>query len=627
MLSSCSFLDQMPTTKLVSENVFTSESTAKSACLGIYSQPRYSLLRSNFTQSVDNSTVFAQNGRSQNSVETIDLTLYSTNSSNQAVYSEAYNGVAEVNQFLEGVKASKLPESLKLKYEGEGRIIRALWYFHLTRLYGSVPLVLTMPKTADESNIPRAPYQQVYKVILDDLDFGFEHAYTWAELGEEGILENRVCNYAAKALKVKVLVQMACLVQYADDQWFNLAKEGRYPDFSNCGFACTHNPEVDAKLIWQKAYSEAKDVIENGPFDLEPDFWALFRFDFDNPEIARKDALTKEKIITFSSTLKTGSVQWVSRSMPKYPYGCNETSNNANSQCQAPTRYLWECWNKKYGTDNLMYANSTASYAPFEEPDAQGVLKKGNYHYYTECRDPRISTTFVHTHYQLYSDAEHSSIKDVNCYPSSGNIVTKDSDNPSTNCLPQHRKGFSSKYQGTNTAVCEFYYLRFSDVLLLAAECAAELGETENAVAYVNRVLKRARQSTSISEEYPHEFGDGESSEPADWDAADYQDKDYLIHEIMYERVYELEHELHDWFDMRRRGARYMIDNYIHPKNVFDQQNANYGYMHTMYNGGGRLHPEDYSTVRKVLLLPLPDYELRYNTAIGYANQNDFYIQ
>jgi len=623
MLSSCSFLEQIPTTSLAAENVFSTENTAKSACLGLYDQLRYSILRSNFTQNLDNSSVFNQNGRSTNAVETVNLTIYSTSGSNGALYGEAYDGIAKCNQFLEGLSASGLSDEFKTKYAAEGRFIRAIWYFHVVRLFGNAPLLLSQPKTADESSSPRVPYYKIYKAILDDLDYAYENGYTRSELGDEGMRENRVYNYGAKAFKVKVLIQMACLAQYPDDQWFDLTKTDweRYPDFSECGFK-----KGDYKAIWQAAYDTAKDVMQNGPFALEPDFWRLWRFEFnDHPE----DALTKEKIITIGSTIKTGSAQWVSRSMLKYPVGAEETSNNANSQCQAPTRYLWECWNKKYGDDNLVYGNTTKTdFAPNLEPGKDGIAKIGNYHFYSECTDPRISTTFEHTKTLRYSDATLSSITDENIYPNPARIVHTSVSNPSTYCVPIHRKGFSSTYRGTNTADCEFYYFRYADLILLAAEAAAELDKPTEAVDLVNMILKRARMSTSISRNFPQEYdGVTESEQPADWKYADYTDKAKLLYEIQMERVFELEHELHDWFDTRRRGAKYFTENFIKPLNVFDQQNANWGYQHTPYMQNGMLHPEDEYHVRAALVLPFPDYECRYNTAVGYKNQNDFFVQ
>ena len=36
---------------------------------------------------------------------------------------------------------------------------------------------------------------------------------------------------------------------------------------------------------------------------------------------------------------------------------------------------------------------------------------------------------------------------------------------------------------------------------------------------------------------------------------------------------------------------------------------------------------EDIQTVRAGLLLAFPDQELRYNTALGYSAQNDFFIE
>ena len=45
--------------------------------------------------------------------------------------------------------------------------------------------------------------------------------------------------------------------------------------------------------------------------------------------------------------------------------------------------------------------------------------------------------------------------------------------------------------------------------------------------------------------------------------------KKELISEIFWERWYELSCEGHEFFDMRRRGAQFIVDNLIKPVNAF----------------------------------------------------------
>lgn len=622
-LSSCSFLEITPTTQLSANSVFSNEATAKAAMLGVYDPVRVHFMHSPFTQAFSNSSLFQCTARSLNSIEFFDMTMYSTTLANYTMYTEIYSGISKCNQFIEELESSPLQSELKAHFEGEARILRAMWHFQAVRLWGNVPLVIVAPRTDSEANRPRASYLQVYKAILDDLDYGFEHAYTWAELGDEGIREARVPNYAAKALKVKVLVQMACLAQYSNDQWFDLEKHPElYPDFSNCGFA-----KGDYNAIWNAAYETAKDVIANGPFKLEGDYFNLFRYD---PVNYPEDYLSRERIICIPNTPKNeGALQWVSISMPKYPVGTNDTSNNSKSQGQSPVRYTWEYWNKKYGEDNLIFANTTVAYAPNSEVGEDGTSKVGNYHYYEECGDPRIATVYWYDVYQTYKDATQTTVSDNKCYPNSSKILFNPANNAGADAVQTFRKGVNPSYRGNNTAGdADFYVLRYADILLLAAECAAVLDKPQEAVDYVNQVLTRARKSTSISQAYPHTYdGVSEALTPANWNVADYGDKNKLIKEILMERIFELEHEQHDWFDNRRRGAQFMIDNFIKPINEFNNQNANYGYMHTTYMQQGRQYSTELKKVRAALLCAFPDTELRYNTSIGYENQNDFIIQ
>lgn len=79
-----------------------------------------------------------------------------------------YKTIAQCNLLLETIpKISGYQVNEKERYIGEAKFIRALCYFYLARLYGDVPL---STKAVEITNIPRAPQEEVFKLINEDLD-------------------------------------------------------------------------------------------------------------------------------------------------------------------------------------------------------------------------------------------------------------------------------------------------------------------------------------------------------------------------------------------------------------------------------------------------------------------------
>ncbi|TCC96441.1 RagB/SusD family nutrient uptake outer membrane protein [Pedobacter hiemivivus] len=120
--------------------------------------------------------------------------------------------------------------------------------------------------------------------------------------------------------------------------------------------------------------------------------------------------------------------------------------------------------------------------------------------------------------------------------------------------------------QGTwapGTAI-NYSIIRFADVLLMAAECEAQVGSLDKAQSYVNLVRARAANPVTWLYKYEddHDPGAGFSHEPA----ANYKinqyplgnflanGKDYALKATYYERKIELAMEGHRFFDLVRWG-------------------------------------------------------------------------
>lgn len=200
--------------------------------------------------------------------------------------------------------------------------------------------------------------------------------------------------------------------------------------------------------------------------------------------------------------------------------------------------------------------------------------------------DPRISATYLYGSYQRYNN--NGVLVNQNIYPTTSN---------GNNGFPYIKKWFDYSYNGTTTAKNQ-PILRYAELLLMLAEIENEINGPNNAYQYVNQVLTRARNSIVPA-----------ATQPADWSA---MSQDEFRNRIMRERQYELFSEGQDWFDARRRGYQYFLDNTINLHN-----------NHPTINVGNRdyIYPTDV----KNMLLPIPQSEIGNNPNISETDQNPGY--
>ncbi|MQP25655.1 RagB/SusD family nutrient uptake outer membrane protein [Flavobacterium sp. LMO8] len=196
--------------------------------------------------------------------------------------------------------------------------------------------------------------------------------------------------------------------------------------------------------------------------------------------------------------------------------------------------------------------------------------------------DPRIAATFI------WGSFPRATGGNTNIYPTIRN---------GANGFAVIKKWFDTSYNGTTTAK-NFTLFRYADLLLMLAEIENELNGPDNAYQYVNLVLTRARNSAVPA-----------AAQPTNWAA---MTQDQFRDRIMKERQYELLSEGQDWFDARRRGFNYFLNNTIIPHN-----------SHPTINVGNSDYL--YPTTDRAMLLPILNREIANNNNMSPSDQNPGY--
>ena len=154
----------------------------------------------------------------------------------RAFFDSRYEGINLSNQVLTNVPDISMDERVKKRYLAEARFMRAFHYFHLVRAFGGVPIVKEVP-VGPEGNV-RKSAEQTWDFIQTELEKVVESGdlpdnIPTTELG-------RAPSWAAKALLAKVYM-------YREN--------------------------------WPECKTMTDDIINNGPYDLYPDFYDLFRLE------------------------------------------------------------------------------------------------------------------------------------------------------------------------------------------------------------------------------------------------------------------------------------------------------------------------------------------------------------
>jgi len=602
ILSGCSdFLSEKVTTSYDDRAMISSESALESAMLGIHRQMASSGFKGGaFAEWLAPASGLAHWSSFANLTNPLErwtcclkFTRFSKHPEAYDSFKNFYRTIYLCNHFLDIIGNSPVDKEYVDEIIGETHFIRAMAHFYLVRLYGDVSLHTEAPRTSAEVYTHRENFWTVYCQIVKDLNVAEEKMRDWNRMVQiaGGNSSGRVCDYAATACRSLVYLTIGTLLAHPDDNfWVN-----RTPDFSEIGI---ETPEDAFRL----ALADAEKVLEEGPFELCPDYRQLFRWT--NPE----DWQLKERIWVLPRSPESGDANsaltmWA---LPNYYMGTENVGHYG--RCR-PDRWFFQKWCETYNGTKGVGAN--------------------NSNIYVSCPDPRLDVNIVHTSYKGQKGTLY------NCYPTDNRILQTNTSLVKPYGAPFYKKYYDPTYNNS-VGNADFYVMRLAEVYLIAAEATANLHFTganeygKTAMDYVNVILMRARNSTDSGAEGP-------AMEPADWTAADFESKDDLLSAIFWERCFEMPFEHHEYFDTHRMGAKWLVENIAKPKNVFlylpEQEDfvhtdgVTYEGWRTIYFGKDFKYDEDWTLVRKGLISAYPQDELIYNTCLDETKSDPNYGQ
>ena len=124
------------------------------------------------------------------------------------VWQSAYEGVFRSNMIIQEVPGiAGINDAVKNRILGEGRFLRAYYYWQLISVFGEVPLILEAdPTDTKKAAIAKSPLADIYKVMIEDLTKAVELLPKNTEYSSANI--GRASKGAAQALLGKVYLYM-----------------------------------------------------------------------------------------------------------------------------------------------------------------------------------------------------------------------------------------------------------------------------------------------------------------------------------------------------------------------------------------------------------------------------------
>jgi len=432
------YLKEDPPTFISTTNFYKTASDARTACDGIYE---------NFSDGSSNSTYGRfwpvidlgtddVTSRTQGNLynDFLTHTVSSTNSwfENFGQFSNFWIGISRANNVIAYVPQIEMDEDEKNSIIGEARALRALYYYHLVRTYGNMPLVTEAVSTEADFNKPRSSVDEIYnQIIIPDLQYAETVCKDALHLG-------RITKWTAKVVLADVYLNRA--------GWRRTSQ----------GVLVQGDPSN-----WALARDKAKEVIENSPHDLNT--VALTNGQNITPAYgvawSESSPFTKESMFELAAVPVEGFGSWLSRECSPALFGTGYWGRAAG------IRPFVAQGNNDRILDMRFPGRPPAQGSFIPTPDLYDAFEDGD-----ERRDWSLMTKYITSGGKTYvSQPTFRKYVDINYFLGDE----------------------GTSFRNTNN---NFIIYRFADALLIYAEAANEADGSPSLDAYnaLNRIRNRA---------------------------------------------------------------------------------------------------------------------------------------
>ena len=402
--------------------------------------------------------------------------------------------IRDINLALENMEiyGTNLTDATRKQFNAEFRFLRAFHYFEMLKRHGGVPIVTTQLILGEDKNLtelqkPRNKEAEVYDFIASECDAIKDF------IGNTGS-NTRATKYAVLALKSRAMLYAASIAKYNALLTPTIVLPG-----GEVGI-----PAARANEYYQKSLDASKEIIA-GPF-------ALYKGN-SNPGENFYEALTKKQgnteIILAQDFLQTkGRVHGFS--YDNIARGVRE--DNLGSSAIAPSLNLVESFDYLDGSPGILKTTSGGDFIYYDKPEDIFANKDGRL--YGTVVYP--GTTFKGSPVGLQAGLmvwntttnKYDIIEDNfgvlwggTKYPGGDNRLITGLSGPQRTGLDVSNTGFNlrksidpapgSSNRGRQS---DMWWVRFrlGEIYLNAAEAAFELGQSADALKYVNTLRERA---------------------------------------------------------------------------------------------------------------------------------------
>lgn len=432
------------------------------------------------------------------------------------------NGAQRATTAIEGLtskEAEKMPQSDRNALLGQAYFMRAFYNFDLVRLYGPFPVGNDNRPDGDD---PQGSLQvgMIYSMIIADL----EAAAPLLPMVWGSDNSGRASAGAAYGYLAKAHINYASFLQGGDYK-----SEYVYPRLSN--FTVASKPGFNtAKYHWEKAYESAEKVVASGKYDLLNSYQDIFLEKNENSIESIFEAQYMDGLEYGAKSEGTiGNIYLSPRN-----YSLDKPDNGKIVLTGWGFNAPHPDYVKAFFKDAEQTEPSEEKKAEDFDPRLDMVGKTGvwfkNPDWVSYTKDGKSTRAYYNN-----SEAPYGANK-----KNGGGFVSK-----------KHELLYdgSRSYGNVKATGQNWVILRYADILLMKAEAAANIGKSDEAVALVNEIRKRARESkrnldgsivAKASMTFPKDIANLSGTA--------------LIEAIWHERRLELGLECQRFFDIVRTG-------------------------------------------------------------------------